>query len=114
MTQAQAYVHSQQHRAGYHQERDKKGNIIREIPIDFADPADYTNDSGWLEQAVHIWRASGTLFPPTPDELRWRDRVWDSECIKWRQMVEFYLEYDQRPEQLKDGEENWKKMAERG
>jgi hypothetical protein len=96
MALAREYAHQQ--RDGYLRVTDKYGHT-KEIAIDFPDPAGYSHDvEVWIHRAVHIWRASGTLFPPTPDELRWRDAQWDKECADWRQTLEFYEQLDKRPD----------------
>lgn len=85
-----------------------KGQVIKEIPVDFRDPATFTYDEYWLDRAVQIWKVSGSLFPPTPDELQVRPSDWDSECMDYRQMVEFYEHYDERPDTLKeDAGQTW-------
>lgn len=45
--------------------------------------------------------------PPMIEDLIWRDRTWDNEVSRYRNMLEFYIDYESRPAHLKDGDENW-------
>lgn len=111
MAQARATAASMTTRQGYEQIKDKNGNVIKEVPLDFADPSQYTYPIALLEDAARLWIASKTVTPPLPDELIWRDRNWDNQVAKYRKMLEFYMDYGARPAHLKDVDDNWKAMA---
>ncbi len=104
MKKAQKYAERQKNREGYFQVKNRFGDVIDEIPLDFPDPARLTIDDYWLEYLAILWMASGSTVPPTIEEVRWRDRNVDEQVASYRMMLEFYMKYDKRPGTLRDAE----------
>lgn len=98
------YAQRRKNREGYFQVKNRFGDVIDEIPLDFPDPATWKTDEYWLEYLAILWMASGNTTPPTIDEVRWRDRQLDEEVAGYRMMLEFYMKYDKRPGSLRDAE----------
>ena len=42
-----------------------------------------------LDRAVRYWQISGSPFPPSIDEIMYRDMDWDDACYEYRYAVDF-------------------------
>lgn len=102
MKKAQEWASNQNSRQGFYQVKSRYGTILDEVPLDFPDPATLKTDDYWLHYLATLWMTSGHRFPPTIEEVMWRDRKLDEEVSAYRMMLEFYLKYHKRPGSLRD------------
>ena len=50
----------------------------------------YQWDEQLLDRAYHFWVISGAVFPPSIDEVIYRDMDWDDACYEYRYAVDFF------------------------
>jgi len=63
-------------------------------------PPQYDTLVSWdielLDRAVRYWQISGSPFPPSIDEILYRDMTWDDACYEYRYAIDFYEDYQKR------------------